>query len=330
MKAKLTIISIAFFFLFPAVKAQITIGSSEPPRTGSLLDLNEYYSTGKIPNANKGLGLPRVALSSLRKLTIDDDGKEQNYVGTMVYNITTNTNIKEGMYCWMGNTWRQAVVVNGKDNAGSILKSNGDGTYGWSDVTFPTYKYHKPTNIKGWIKNNAESKTYSFGEIVCEPIPEGGANRYQPCKDLFLNEFTYTDILNIQTNASTEKYMMLGTTILVRKKTSDNKPPTRTTWESMRVEAILSKDGVDQIVATHDETINVSKGGNLDGYIDYFSIIPLSAIGKGAYELKIRVSNIRNSFDYNSKNKGGNFDENESNFYYINLEDINLVVFEYD
>ncbi|MFV0328790.1 MAG: hypothetical protein ACK5KL_03025 [Dysgonomonas sp.] len=324
MKAKLTII-IILLLLLPGAKAQVTIGSLEPPRAGSLLDLNQDGNT------KRGLGLPRVALTSLTKLEIDDDGKEGDYVGTMVYNITTNKgNLQEGIYCWMGTTWKQAVVVNGKNNAGSILKSNGDGTYGWSDVTFPTYKYHKPTNVKGWIKNNAKPKTYSYGQIVCDPIPEGGANRYQPCKDLFLNEFTYTDILNIQTNASTEKYMMLGTTILVRKKTSDNKSPTRTTWESMRVEAILSKDGVDQTVATHDETINVSKGGNLDGYIDYFSIIPLSAIGKGAYELKIRVSNIRNSFDFNSKNKGGNFDENESNFYYINLEDINLVVFEYD
>ncbi len=329
MKAKLTIISIVFLLLLPA-KAQVTIGSSEPPRAGSLLDLNEYHSTGKNPNANKGLGLPRVALSSLTKLTIDDDGKEQNYVGTMVYNITSDANIKEGMYCWMGTTWRQAVVVNGKDNAGSILKSNGDGTYGWSDVTFPTYKYHKPTNIKGWIKNNAESKTYSFGEIVCEPIAAGGAYRYQPCEDLFLEDFVYTDIVDIQTNASTEKYMMLGTTILVRKKTSDNKSPTRTTWEYMSVEAILSKDGVDQTVATHNETMNVSKGGNLDGYIDYFSIVPLSNIEKGTYELKIRVSNISNTFDYNTTGRGGNFNKDESNFYYISLDDINLVIFEYD
>lgn len=328
MKNKLTIISIVLLLLLSGVKAQVTIGSLEPPRSGSLLDLKEDDSMGKDPNASKGLGLPRVSLSSLTKLTIDDDGKEGNYVGTMVYNTTTNANIKEGIYCWMGSTWKQAVVVNGKDTQGSILKSNGDGTYGWSEVTFPTYKYHKPTNIKGWLEKNTDTKRYSYKQIVCNPIQ--GANRYEPCKDLFLSDFVYTDILNIRTNASTEKYMLLGTTVSVRKKTSDNGAPLRTTWESMRIEAILSRNGVDKIVASHDEVINVTKGGNLTGYIDYFSIVQLSDIEKGDYQLKIRVSNVRNSFDYNSKSTGGNFDENEPYFYYISLEDINLVVFEYD
>jgi len=85
--------------------AQVTIGSGIPPLEGNLLDLKENELTGINPNATKGLGLPRVALSSLTTLTIDNDSAKDKYVGTIVYNTTTNSMLSEGMYYWDKNTW---------------------------------------------------------------------------------------------------------------------------------------------------------------------------------------------------------------------------------
>lgn len=132
MKNKLLIIGIVLISSFSVAKSQVTIGSDQPPRSGLLLDLEQDGTP------EKGLGLPRVALTSLSILQIgNNESQKQNYVGTMVYNTTNNGNIKEGIYCWMGDTWKQAIVVNSKGDDGSILKSNGDGTYGWSTVNIP-------------------------------------------------------------------------------------------------------------------------------------------------------------------------------------------------
>lgn len=338
MKYNILIISILLLSFLPTIKAQVTIGSQEPPRTGSLLDLNENANTGKNANTQKGLGLPRVSLSSLTTLTIDSESKKGDYVGTMVYNTTTNMNIKEGIYCWMGSTWKQAVIVNNKGNDGSILKSNGDGTYDWSEISLPEYKYYRPTNIGGLKESNAKEFTYSSASLLNNEISSWV---YQPVPGTFTNDFVYSDTLNVMTDVQTIKYMLLGTTILTKKATQNNNPPAKTSWEAVQIDVIFTKIndngtlGTPQTVKSYEKVINTSAGGNANGYIDLFSLIAFSpsvqpsvTLGKGKYQMKIKVSNLRHTFYYNMI-EGGNYLQNSS-FYKISLQDINFVLYEYE
>lgn len=335
--------------LLPVASAQVTIGSHVPPRTGSLLDLKENNKEEKNANSEKGLGLPRVELESLDKLTIGkDESKKENYVGTMVYNTTNNNNIKEGTYCWMGSTWMQAVIADGKGSAGTILKSNGDGTYGWSEVTIPDYKYHKPTNVGGMKEKNTKTYQFEFSKLLNSEEPDLNFV-WKADENAFKNTYVYKDTIDIMTGDETQKYMLLGTTVFTTKKLkSGNVSLQNTVWESIIIEVILTKIndngtyGKSTSIKQYNKTINTPSGGNPTGYLDHFSIIrfPTSTFGleKGKYELKLRVANVRNTFAFNTKDpnlnpNSGNFHISTSPtdyFYTIGIEDINFVLYEYE
>lgn len=338
MKTKLSIIGILLLSFLPVAEAQVTIGSQVPPRIGSLLDLNENGNTEKDANAEKGLGLPRVALSTLTTLTIDDESKKENYVGTMVYNTTSDENIKEGIYCWMGTTWKQAVAVNNKGSDGSVLRSNGDGTYDWSLGTMPEYKYYRPTTIRGLKEKNAEEFTYASSKLLYDEIAHWV---YIPIAGTFKNDYVYSDTIEVMTDADIQKYMLLGTTILTKKETRNNNPPAKTSWELIQIEVIFSKIndngslGTARTLKSYEKVINTPQGGNAYGYLNLFSIIsfsslsqPSTALEKGRYQMKIRVSNLRHTFYYNMI-EGGNYLQT-STFYKISLNDINFVLYEYE
>lgn len=96
--------------------AQINIGSETPPALGSILDLNNEQGT-----INKGLGLPRVALStltgdlakSLNPSTPEGSLDKDKHTGLIVYNITkneTSTNrICPGLHVWNGEEWKPTI-----------------------------------------------------------------------------------------------------------------------------------------------------------------------------------------------------------------------------
>ncbi|MDR1707196.1 MAG: hypothetical protein LBR46_04255 [Prevotella sp.] len=63
-----------------------------------MLDLKENNNSNKDGNSLKGFGLPRVVLTSLTTLTIDEDTKKSDYVGVVVYN--TGSSLTEGIYSW--------------------------------------------------------------------------------------------------------------------------------------------------------------------------------------------------------------------------------------
>lgn len=330
MKIKLSITAIALLLSFYVAKAQVTIGSDQPPRAGSLLDLEQDGTP------EKGLGLPRVALTSLSILKIgNNESQKQNYVGTMVYNTTNNGNIKEGIYCWTGDRWMQAIVVNSKGANGSMLKSNGDGTYGWSAVTIPDYEFHKPTNIRGFKEKNSTKNEFKYNEIVYYLDRDGV---WLPNTNAFNNRmYVYTDTINIQTDASTKKFMLLGTTITTLKATeAPSLYPSLNTWENLIIEAIITKInpngtlGTPKTLKRHATTENVYAYGPTTTYFDLFSIISLndvdSTISKGDYQIKIKVTVRETSLGRdNAFYKGSTY-----TFYTIGIRDMNLVVFEHE
>ena len=112
MKLK-ELISLLIILLFSInITAQVTIGSGEEPGDGSLLDLKETGQEGI--NAHKGLGLPRVGLSSSHPTTPAElsasiggsgDWDMEEHIGLMVYNVTENQCLAKGIYVWDGEYW---------------------------------------------------------------------------------------------------------------------------------------------------------------------------------------------------------------------------------
>lgn len=88
--------------------AQVTIGSSEEPNAGAILDLKENGNKGV--NSTKGLLLPRMELSSLKSMQpIFDDAKltdeiRQSHIGLTIFNTKTDypLGLCKGVYTWSG------------------------------------------------------------------------------------------------------------------------------------------------------------------------------------------------------------------------------------
>lgn len=118
------------------VVAQVTIGSTQKPMSGSLLDLKEDGVT------NKGLGLPRVKLEHpdyLYPMFKGDDDYENNisgsrdiiniaHAGLLVYNMNEDMckRLYSGLYVWSGIEW---ISMNGPREVISTDKYGGANSY---------------------------------------------------------------------------------------------------------------------------------------------------------------------------------------------------------
>ncbi|NDV69210.1 FISUMP domain-containing protein [Dysgonomonas sp. 25] len=99
-------------FLSTNLHSQVTIGSSEPPAAGAILDLKQVGTT------TKGLGLPRVKLvkrfNSDISTTIDGvaaGAYPGDHTGLLVYHVSGEANercaaIPSGLYVWDGSKWQ--------------------------------------------------------------------------------------------------------------------------------------------------------------------------------------------------------------------------------
>ncbi|MDR1624116.1 MAG: hypothetical protein LBS04_03995 [Tannerellaceae bacterium] len=115
--------------------AQVTIGSSESPATGALLDVKQQNNFTGDATSTKGILFPRVGLVALNSLSPLVGGTpsladQLTHKGIVVYNI--GTNLKEGLYSWDGDEWiyaqndTQAWDITG--NAGTNPATNYVGT----------------------------------------------------------------------------------------------------------------------------------------------------------------------------------------------------------
>jgi len=89
------------------LKAQVTIGSDLEPNKGALLDLKERNPDNlAVDNSttNKGLGMPRVKLTSLNSISDikGAEGKEKEHTGLCVYNVNTNASLISVPDCMFG------------------------------------------------------------------------------------------------------------------------------------------------------------------------------------------------------------------------------------
>ncbi|MBK5722913.1 hypothetical protein JGH11_18750 [Dysgonomonas sp. Marseille-P4677] len=114
------------------IKAQVTIGSGNPPSNGVLLDLKEIddasTQNGGV-TTNKGLLLPRVKLSNISNLNDipnADIAIPKQYTGLFVYNIDS-VNVNKGINVWDGAKWISFQTQSGepKSELKSFLRARG-------------------------------------------------------------------------------------------------------------------------------------------------------------------------------------------------------------
>lgn len=304
MKIKIALTAIITLAFFAASKAQVTIGSDVPPRDGVLLDLKQDAGTNNNPNSTKALGLPRVALTSLTTLTVEDNSQSGNYVGLTVYNTTKNAELSPGTYCWFGDTWKQVVLVDDAGANGNLLKSNGDNTYSWTTITVPEYEYWKPTQKAFFdqAKGTAGKYTYDYQKVVYN-------NGNTPEPGLFDNRFVYTDKLNINSAATSRKFLLVEITANVSKITSDGEPAIWSFLEEIQVDILIDGNTVKTYTRSYANPI----GTVTNTIVDLFSAIPLDEFkfGKGEYPIEVRISCPYHTYQRNraTANPAGNFKE---------------------
>lgn len=115
----ITLISLISF----EIHAQVTIGMTEAPAQGALLQLKSKADDTSLSNANQGLGLPRVNLTSITNLYpmfpdgYDKSAEDRIHTGLIVYNINENLEDGDGkgIYYWDGEKWYPLQASNKKN-----------------------------------------------------------------------------------------------------------------------------------------------------------------------------------------------------------------------
>lgn len=145
-------------------QAQVTIGSGEKPNQGTLLDLKQYE--GKV-SSSKGLGLPRVELTSKKNLYpmfeagYDKTDIDPAHIGLVVYATKFfDINNCPGTYVWNGIEWdyllpqkkeKMPVFTDGEGNTYTYAKY-GDTYWMTQNVRTVTKKGLGTTQLPYWIK----------------------------------------------------------------------------------------------------------------------------------------------------------------------------------
>ncbi|MDR3059319.1 MAG: hypothetical protein LBU84_14430 [Prevotella sp.] len=96
--------------------------------------------------------------------------------------------MKEGIYYWNGEKWMLSVSVNNYGADGQLLKSNGNGTFGWSNFVMPEFSYHKPTQIESFDANKIPKPRplYSYYALT-----NGGPGTYSGSVKPVANTFRF-------------------------------------------------------------------------------------------------------------------------------------------
>ncbi|MDR1591802.1 MAG: LamG domain-containing protein [Prevotellaceae bacterium] len=179
--------------------AQVTIGGSDAPKAGTILDLN---STTK-----GGLALSNVNLTDLNTIPVGFPGINNSgdvtpevkakLTGALVYNI--NSNICLGVYVWNGNQWRKLDKdyqerASDPDNLAITAPVDVDEIVGGEAVTFVATK---PGDAKfyHWYLNDVFLETTDTSTLVTTAIPAGTDHKMKvvldDCLSLSSDEITF-------------------------------------------------------------------------------------------------------------------------------------------
>lgn len=115
MREYTTLFFVTFFaILFLEANAQVTIGTAEAPAPGAILHLKNMTNvSGAEATANKGLGMPRVALTSsilLEPCAPSTDENKKLHIGLFVYNTNETPDLNTGLHVWDGLKWVETMA----------------------------------------------------------------------------------------------------------------------------------------------------------------------------------------------------------------------------
>jgi hypothetical protein len=159
MKQKMMFLALTLFILGAAsVNAQVTIGSTDDPHVGAVLDLQ---------STTQGLKLPNVALNSdLTQFVLPENetSTPENAAGMLVFN--TNPDIGAGTYVWTGTKWNRVDNEHGAPGPDLVVGSN----------TYRTYIY--PRHIGTWMLDPSKEGTPDFTQYPGKTEGERGYYYY--------------------------------------------------------------------------------------------------------------------------------------------------------
>lgn len=176
------VISVILYTLFFAnAIAQVTIGSAEKPVPGALLQLKNKVENGSKANADKGMLLPRVKLTSMTSLVdISKSATETDseYLGLIVYNTNEapacfSKGFQKGIYVWSGTSWNslygdQTVAY----RKGTLVDARtGNDTQTYATVHIKLSRADGTLVYEGeWMSENLRATVYSDNITPVAPL----------------------------------------------------------------------------------------------------------------------------------------------------------------
>lgn len=232
MKTKLSVLLISFLFILSGnlkIAAQVTIGNSESPIEGALLQVKETPEIDDAkPNSTKGLAFPRVALtykSDLRPMFSSGATPDQKltHTGLVVYNTSNQVQalddnkfiFREGLYVWNGREWSAAGTPDVKNgitltNEGAV-KLGGDLTdekttidLNQNSLIFDCIDCPDDRNKGLILKDFDYITTDAKGLVVDVNTGKVGLNEGVPANLAFLQSTKTTNLNATTINAGTE------------------------------------------------------------------------------------------------------------------------------
>lgn len=159
----------------------MTIGKAEKPETGALLQLKNKETEDNGANANKGLLLPRVKLTSMTSL-VDiskaDTESDSQYIGLVVYNTEERPacytdDFQRGIHIWSGDRWNnigasQTVAY----RKGTLVDTRtGDDTQTYATVHIKLSQANGTLVYEGeWMSENLRASVYANNITPKKPL----------------------------------------------------------------------------------------------------------------------------------------------------------------
>lgn len=156
----LLIISFSLFLGNMSLLAQVTIGSDVLPNKGALLDLKENDNLDV--NSMRGLGLPRVQLSTIYSLDdIEANLDKDAHIGLVIYVPEEFEDSCPGVYVWTGTEW-QGLNTDASRIPDFITVDDVDGN------TYTAKLFTKKGCKKGtyWFTSNLRTTRFNDGTPV--------------------------------------------------------------------------------------------------------------------------------------------------------------------
>ncbi|MDR1631286.1 MAG: hypothetical protein LBR97_00090 [Dysgonamonadaceae bacterium] len=184
MKRKMKFWMLTLFILSAAsVNAQVSIGSSNAPHKGSVLDLSQSES-------DLGILFPKVYLRSTNDLQLQEDG-DIEAIGMVVYNRNSNLPDGVGLYAWDGSEWK-SVSNNAGSRAPVTASATSEPDNGNAKITVnisagaPAYSYiwSKNGNVV-WITLNTNATSDSYTTTGAGDYTVTVSNLYTTTPEIF-------------------------------------------------------------------------------------------------------------------------------------------------